>query len=338
MKLRYYVIRRVFGAFITIILVVFVSFLLIYTALLREPRIIAEQFGGNMSLPGLFFTYLGNVFEGNLGYVPGNFVVFAGLPLGFVMTLLLPDTLQLLFVSLVLSLLISIPVGTHIGTNQGSVSDHISRVYTFFFYGMPVIFTALLLQILLAKGGILGLGLPDTGPFSLGIVAPGFMKYGITYPTHVPIIDGLINGNLPFAWSAFEHLIMPSLVLAFWCSSAFTRFLRNDMIEHIHDPHIIAARSRGIPERTVIRRYVRRNSYIPLLSLLGPLVSTLASWVVVTEIVFGYPGIGNFMVDSFEYFYLGGLATTLMVFGILVVLMNLTADILYAVLDPRIRY
>lgn len=279
-----------------------------------------------------------NIFEGHWGYVPSDFTEFGGLSLAFVMTLLLPDTLQLLFISITLALLISIPMGTSIGVNSNSLGDHLSRIYTFFFYGMPVIFTAIILQILLARGGLLGVGLPDTGPFTLGLVAPSFMKYGVTYPTHVPIIDGLINGDLPFAWSSFEHLIMPAMVLAFWCSSAFTRFLRNDIIEHKNDPHIIAARARGLPERTVVRKYIRRNSYIPFLTVLGPLLATLICWIVVTETIFGYPGIGNFMVYSFEYFYLDGLATTLLVFGIMVVSMNFIADILYAFLDPRIRY
>lgn len=338
LRFRYYLIRRILSSFVTVLLVILVAFILIYIDILRLPGEYVAEFGANKSFIALYFTFLKDVFTGNLGYLPPGFPFFKHFPLSQVILLLLPDTLQLLVISMLLSLLFSIPVGTHVGLNRNSTSDMISRIYTFAFYGMPIFFTSLVVQMLFAKGGYLGFGLPDTGPYSVGLVQPSFIKYGVTYPTHIPIIDGILNGNYYFALSALEHLIMPAMVLALWTSAAFTRFMRNEIIDHMNEMHVTAARSRGIAERQIVRRYIRRNSYIPFVTVIGPLMVYLVSWIVLTETIFGYPGIGNFVVASAENFYMVGVAVGMMILGIILVGLNLIADILYAILDPKIRY
>ncbi len=338
MRLRYFVARRVVSSFVTVIFVIFVSFAILYAGIDREPAQIAAMFNGNHSVFYLFFRYLGNIFTGHWGYLPSSFPFFESFPVAYVMTLLLPDTLQLILTTMVLALLISIPMGTFTGLNRNTTGDMAGRVYSFLFYGMPVIFLSLFFQMLFAKGGLVGTGLPDTGPFSVGLVSPTFLKFGITFPTHVPIIDGLVNLNFNFAWSSFEHLILPSVTLALWTSGALTRFMRNEVIEHMYEPHVNAAKSRGLTQKRIIKRYIRRNSYVPFITMLGPEFALLTGWIVVTETIFGYPGIGTFVVVSAEQFYINGVATGLLVFGIILVALNFISDIVYALLDPRIRY
>lgn len=338
LKLRYYVVRRIFSAIITLLFVVLVAFILFYISLIKVPTGVARIFGANYSLPVLYFRYLHDVITGNLGYIPMTFPEFHAFPVTYVITLLLPDTLQLIVVSLVLAFLISVPLGTFSGNNKNSLGDTGIRIYSFFFFSMPVIFTALWIQMLFARGGYLGTGLPDTGPYPAGLTLPPFIQYGITFPTHVPIVDGLVNGDFQFAFGAFEHLIMPAMVLGLWTSSAMAIFLRGEIVEHLDEPYVTAARARGLPQRIVMKRYIRRNSYTSFITVTAPLFAWLIGWIVVTEYTFGYPGIGTFLWDSVTSYYPTGIATSMLVFGSILVIMNLVVDVTYAFLDPRIRY
>lgn len=323
---------------VSLIFVALLAFVIAYLGLLRTPVLMAEEYGSNISFFSMFVDFLHGILTGSLGTTPNSLPEYAGLPVTFVLTLLLPDTLQLIFVSLVLALVISIPLGSYAGFNKNSPGDFLARIYTFFFYSVPVIFVAFTVQLLFASGGVLGTGLPDTGPFTIGIHKPGFITFGITFPTHIPIIDGIVNGDFAFAWSSFEHLIMPAMVLGFWTSAAMSRFLRNEIVEHIGEPYVIAALARGIPRKEVLRRYVRRNSYNTFLTVTGPIFALLIGWVIITEIIFGYPGIGTFMIESVNQLFMAGLASCMLILGVALVVMNLAVDILYAVMDPRIRY
>lgn len=323
---------------IVVIFVIIISFIILYLSLEKVPQQIAVEYSGNGSFYHIFSTYIYNLLTGHWGYVTG-ILTYNDQPLYRVIGDLLPYTLQLIVLSLVLSMLISIPLGSYAGMRKNSMGDIAVRVYSLAFYGIPVIFTSYWFLLLFSSGGILGTNLPVSGPYTIGLSGPPkFMKFGVTYPTHLPLIDGLINGDFTFSLSVLEHIILPATVLALWTSAALARFMRNEMIEHLSEAYVTSARARGLSQRTVMRRYVRRNSLIPFVTEVGPLFAGLIGWVVIIENIFGYPGIGFLMVQSVLFYYFNGLAVCLFILGLTLVVLNFISDLIYAFLDPRLRY
>lgn len=338
MRLRYYVMRRLLSSFVTLILVILAAFLVVYIGVYRLSSSIQSSFGFNGPLPYVFYHFLVNVLSGNWGINTAS-TLYAQKPITWIVSLLLPYSLQLIVATLLLSLLVTIPVGTHIAFRRNSGRDYAARLMSFIAYGTPILFSAYLIMLTFAKGGWLGTGLPDTGMYTLGAMGPpAFMKGGVTYPTHFAILDGILNGDFAFAYSGFIHLIMPAAVLSIWTSGALIRFMRNEMLDNVVEPHVFAARARGLPEREVRKRYIRRNSYIPFVTVIGPLYSGLIGWAAVTELIFGYQGLGYFMILSAYSISLNTLAICLLILGMTVITMNFMIDVIYAFLDPRIRY
>lgn len=339
MKLRYYVIRRLLSSFVTLILVILVSFIILYISIVQLPFNLPAQFGVNGPFPIVFYHFLVRILSGNWGYNTGVQTYYAERPLTWIVSILLPYTIQLIVATMVVSLAISIPLASHISVRRNSLTDSAARVWSYVAYGTPILFSSYFILILFARGGVLGTGLPDGGMYAIGSGGlPPFLKDGVTYPTHFAIIDGLLNGDFSFAYSAFIHLIMPTMVLSLWTSAALVRFMRSDMLDNIHEPYVTAAYARGLSERRVRGKYIRRNSYIPFVTVIGPLYSGLIGWVVIIEFIFGYHGIGYFMLLSAYNMYMDGLAVCLLTLGITVIALNFVVDIIYAFLDPRIRY
>lgn len=338
MRLRYYILRRIITSFATLILVILVSYIIMYVGLIERPLFIREEYGVEGFFPYLFFKFLISILSGNWGINTGIQTELFRYPFTTIIAFLLPYTLQLIIGSLIVSLAIAIPVGSRIAIRRNGVGDYSARIWSFASYGMPIVFSSYFILLLFANGGILGTKFPDTGMYTITSQPPPFLYNGITNPTHFAILDGLINGDFQFAYSAFIHLILPTMVLSIWTSAALIRFMRNNVLDSISEPYVLAAYSRGLSERRVNSKYVRRNSYIPFVTVIGPLYSGLIGWAVIVEFVFGYKGIGYFMLLSAYSLYIRGLAICLMVLGLTVIILNFLTDIIYAFLDPRIRY
>ncbi len=339
MKLRYYVLRRLLSSFITLILVIFAAFLVLYISIVQLPFGLPRAFGVSGPFPYVFAAFLKNILTGNWGYNTGVSSYYSNRSFVWIVSLLLPYTLQLIIGTLIVSLAITIPLGSHIAMRRNSTRDYAARVWSFVTYGMPILFSSYFVLLLFAKGGYAGTGLPDSGMYTIGASGPPpFLKEGITYPTHFALVDGLLNGDYAFAYSAFLHLIMPVMALSMWTSAALVRFMRSEMLENVNEPYVMAAYSRGIADKNVRRKYIRRNSYIPFLTAIGPLYSGLIGWSVLIEFIFGYHGIGYFMMLSAYNLYMKGFAICLLTLGVTVIALNFIIDLVYAYLDPRIRY
>ena len=212
-----------------------------------------------------------------------------------------PATLKLALASMIIALLISIPVGIISATKQYSVVDNASMVGALIGVSMPNFWLGLLLMLLFAL--YLGL-LPVCG-------------YG----------DGSI-----------AYLILPAITLGTGMAALTTRLTRSSMLEVLKQDYITTARAKGLREKVVIWKHAFRNALIPVVTIVGLQFAGLLEGVVIVETIFAWPGVGKLLVDSIFERDFAMMQCGILFIAVIFVLVNLTVDILYALLDPRIRY
>lgn len=350
MELKYFILRRVLLIIPTVIGITIFVFILLRSfpdSLLvtgyinphsslpkaEQIKIAEEQLGLNLPAPVQYFYWIGNLFKGNWGFVtqPVPIAVLTGIEL------FLPNTVQLAVFAAILSIIISIPLGTYIGSRPNSVADQGGRVFSLVGYAIPQFVLGIFLII-----AFLGV-LPSYGIVNVPIPPPGWLinqqtGYIVSSPTHLVFFDALLHGDLGVASSAFIHLILPVLALTYSILAGLLRFLRAGMVDASNQEYVKTARSKGVPEGMVIKRHVRKNALIPTITVMGLLMAGLLSGAVAIEILFQYHGIGWFAVEAVLNNQIYGVMDTTLVFGIILVVANLLVDIVYAYMDPRIRY
>lgn len=350
MELKYFVLRRVLLIVPTIIGITVFVFILMrsfpdnllvsgyinpHSSLPRatQIKIAEEQLGLNLPPPVQYFYYIANLFKGDWGFVtkPVPMPVLTGIEL------FLPNTVQLTIFASILSIIISIPLGTFIGSRPNSISDQVGRAFSLVGYAMPQFVLGIFLIIV-----TLGV-LPSYGIVNVPIPPPGWLinqqtGYIVSSPTHLVFFDALIHGNLSIAASAFIHLILPVITLTYAILAGLLRFIRAGMVDATNQEYVKTARSKGVPEGMVIKRHIRKNALIPTITVMGLLIAALLSGVVIIEILFQYHGIGWFTVQATLNNQIYGVMDTTLVFGFILVSANLLVDIVYAFMDPRIRY
>jgi peptide/nickel transport system permease protein len=177
--------------------------------------------------------------------------------------------------------------------------------------------------------------------FKLGwLPGGGRLDPAATPPPHVTglyTIDALIAGNGPLFWDALWHLILPALVLAAFTIGLLTRFTRASVLEVLNNDYVRAARAKGMPERTVIRRHILRPALNPILTVFGLAFANLLSGTVLVEKIFSWPGIGQYAYDSALNLDLPAIMGVTIVVAVIYISINFVVDILYGLIDPRIR-
>ena len=221
----------------------------------------------------------------------------------------LPNTLYLTGISLIVALIIAIPAGIISATRQYSVFDHITTTLAYIGRSMPVFYSGLLLIIVFS---IWLRWLPSGGMQTLG--------------KEISVIDSL------------RHLFLPVLSLSTLIAAKYVRFLRTSMLEVIHLDYIRTAAAKGVSERVIIYKHAFRNAAIPLVTIVAIDLPVLFAGALFTETIYSWPGMGRLFVDAatrFDYSVVMGIVTAI---AFLVVVSNLLADVVYAILDPRITY
>jgi peptide/nickel transport system permease protein len=228
------------------------------------------------------------------------------------------NTLQLTLVSLVVIFAVGMLVGIVQAVRQYSWADNLLTVVALFFYSMPTFWFALMLILVFSlKANTLGLWhLPASGMTS---VEYDYLTAG------EQIKDRLL------------HLLLPATALGIGSAAGVARYMRGSMLEVIHQDFIRTARAKGLSERTVIFKHALRNALIPIITLLGLYLPFLLSGAVLVETIFGWPGMGRALVDAILQRDYPMVMATSFVISAMVVLGNLISDVLYAVVDPRIR-
>lgn len=224
----------------------------------------------------------------------------------------LGNTVSLSAGALALALAVAIPVGIYSALHQYSALDYGATLFTFLGISVPVFWFGIMLIYLFGVNWHL---LPPGGINSPG-VPPG----------------------LPMMLDRLKYLPLPMLALGLVFMASFTRYTRSSMLEVVRQDFVRTAKAKGLPGRVVIRRHALRNALIPLVTVLGVAIPGVLEGSPLTETVFAWPGVGKLLVDSTlggDYAVAQGI---IMFFSVMVILSNLLVDILYGVLDPRIRY
>jgi peptide/nickel transport system permease protein len=268
-----------------------------------ELELQREALGLNDPLPVQYIKWAGQILQGNLGYS-----IRTNEPVSKIIIRRIPPTLSLMGISLIISLLIAIPAGVLSAVKQYSRFDYSVTLFTLAGVSIPTFFLGLtLIYIVAVKLDLLPTGM---------IMTPGA-------PPN--IVDRI------------RHLILPTIVLGLNGVAVYTRYMRSSMLEIIRQDYIRTARAKGTKEYRVIFVHALRNGLIPIITLLGMSLPTLFSGAVITEQVFTWPGIGKLMVDSVFARDYPVLMALILITAILVVAGNLLSDILYTLVDPRIK-
>ncbi len=361
MKLRYFILRRLLVLAPTLIGLTLFVFILLYTLEMKNPDSILYQYinphshdiskaialakaqlGFGLSFPQQYFLFLERLFNGTWGYFQPTFPVYGGLPVLHGIADSLPNTVQLAVLSTIVSILISIPLGTYIGARPNSVADSTGRVFSLVGYAMPVFFLGIVLQMVFADGGIIwdatGSGLPALGYIPSLNKFPWWINNGISSPTHIMMLDAILHLQFGFFYKSFLFVILPVATISYAVLASLLRFIRSGMVDSLNQEYVKTARAKGVPETSVIRHHVRRNAMIPAVTIMGLTFASLLGGVVVVEQVFQYPGLGLLTLHSVVTHSVYGILGTTFVFGLILVIANLVVDVMYALLDPRIRY
>lgn len=265
----------------------------------EKIALLHQQWGLNRPLADQYWLFMDRLVHGNLGMS-----LTYGTSVASLIIRQLPPTLWLIIYAAVIAVVISVPAAMIAATRKDALRDHVVRVVPLLGLGMPAFWLALILQTLLAVKYRL---FPVTG-YGTGIV-----------------------GHL-------HSMFLPSLTVAIALCPVVIRSLRASMLNVLGADFITTARAKGVPGRRLFVRHVLRNAVIPAVTVLGINIGFLIGGTVVVEQVFGIPGIGNLMINSIfqrDFPVVQGVA---LVFGVLVVLVNLLTDVTYASLDPRVRF
>jgi peptide/nickel transport system permease protein len=315
-----YLIRRILIAIPTLLGISIV----IYAVLALAPGDPLAQFAADPSVPpevrenireslGLndpwyvrYFKWLGALATGDWG-----FSFASKMPVIDLISQRMPQTMQVLGLAYLISIILAIPIGVLSAVKQYSLFDNIATTFAFIGFSVPTFFTGLVLILI----------------FSVNL---NWLPF---------IYNSTLEVN---SWETFvqqvKQMIMPVTVLALFQTGTLTRFVRASMLENLPQDYTRTARAKGLTERAVIMRHVLRNSLIPVVTLIALGVPTIFTGAIVTEQIFRINGIGELLIKSIQNSDTPVVMAITFIFAILVVAFNLVADILYGILDPRIRY
>ncbi len=311
-----YIVRRILVSVPVILGVTFVVFALVHFApgdavriMLASERVTPEMAAQLRAYYGLdnpwytqYFSYLGNLLRGDLGTS-----VTSRLPVSQSILRRFPNTLQLTFASLIVALVIAIPVGILSATRRNSLLDYLSLTTAMVGVSMPNFWLGLLLLLWL---GLQHRLLPIWG------------------------IGSLSNG----LWDVIRHLIMPSITLGTSLAALLTRLTRASMLEVLSQDYVSTARAKGLAERIVQYKHALRNAIIPVITAAGLQFGALLGGAVIVESIFAWPGMGRLAYEAIQQRDLPTIQGTTLVFAVSFVLVTLVVDMLYVLVDPRIRY
>ena len=239
-----------------------------------------------------------------------------------------PATLELVLFSLGFAVVLGVFLGTLSAVYHDRWIDQMARLLSISGLGLPPFWLALMLQFLLAT--IFRL-FPVSGRLSFGVTPP-------TPITHLYLVDSLLTGNWRAFVDALSHIILPAVSLSFPALASIIRINRADVLDVLNKEFIITSRAKGLPERTVIWKHMLRNALIPTTTMIGLRFGWMLGGTVLVETVFNWPGIGLYGVQSAIYSDFAPIMGVTLLIGFCFCLVNLLVDLLYGVLDPRIRY
>ncbi|MGI6691212.1 MAG: ABC transporter permease [Christensenellales bacterium] len=239
----------------------------------------------------------------------------------------LPATVELALVSVLISSILGVLLGVVSAVRQYSVLDYACQVGGLVGVSMPIFWTGLMLIIAFS----VNLGwLPVSGRFAFDAKPETI--------TGLMLLDSLLTGNLMAFKKCFSYIVLPAISLGIQSTATIMRYTRSAMLETIRQDYIRTARAKGLHERLVINRHALKNALIPIVTVIGMQLGGLLGGAVLTETIFAWPGVGTYIVNGINNSDYAVVQGGCVLVALISVLMNLVVDVLYAYLDPRIRY
>lgn len=234
------------------------------------------------------------------------------LPVSELVAQRIPNTLFLAIVTIILTYIFSFIMGMYAGRHPYGMGDNTISAYNY-----------------------LALAIPS---FVGGIVAIYFFAFKLGwFPSSGSVAIGVQEGTLDYWLSRLHHVILPALVISVHGTASYTQFLRNDIIENSRRDFVRTARAKGTNESTIYNKHILRNSLLPIVTIIGSDIGGILGGAVITETIFTYPGIGQLFVNSVNFRDYSVMMTIFMMLSFMALVGNLIADILYGIVDPRIR-
>lgn len=283
---------------------------------------VSEQLGFDRSLPAQYLEYVWRLLHGDVGTS-----LVTKKPVLTEFLALFPATVELALCAILLAALIGVPAGVLAAIKRGSWFDQLTMGTALVGYSMPIFWWGLLLIIFFS--GILG-WTPVSGRISLLYFFPpvtGFM-----------LIDSLLSGQDGAFASAASHLILPTIVLATIPLAVIARQTRSAMLEVLGEDYVRTARAKGLAPRRVVGLHALRNALIPVVTTIGLQIGVLMAGAILTETIFSWPGIGKWMVESISRRDYPVVQGGLLLIALIVMVVNLLVDLLYGLINPRIRH
>jgi peptide/nickel transport system permease protein len=280
---------------------------------------------------GRYLRWLGKVARGDFGK---SWTVQTGVPVSEIIQYRFGYTLLLMFIANSLAILIAIPIGIYSAVKQYSPADYTFTAFAYFGQSMPTFWTGMLLLAIFAvalklfpTGGVKSTGMP--GDIVEALIR--LLTLGTAYPRLAGhewqvILDGM--------W----HMALPVTVLVYIYTAGWIRYTRSAMLEVLRQDYMRTARAKGLGSRLVILRHGMRNALIPLVTLMALAIPGLFTGAIVTETIFSWPGMGRQLIDAITGVDWPVVQGILVITAGIVIFSNLLSDVLYAVIDPRIKY
>ena len=267
---------------------------------------IRRSFGLDQPWPVRYVKWLTSAVQGDLGYSFGSRV-----PVIELIKQRLPNTLAVLGVAYALSILLAVPIGVISAVRRYSLFDHAATTFAFIGFSIPTFFSGILLILI----------------FSIKL---GWFPFIYDSTLRIQDWNSLV--------AQLKQSIMPITVLTLFQTATLTRYVRAEMLENLPLDYVRTARAKGLSEAVVVVRHVLRNSLIPVVTLIALGIPTVFAGAVITEQIFRIPGIGALLIRAIQDSDTPVVMAITFIFSVLVVVFNLVADVLYGLLDPRIRY
>ncbi len=244
-----------------------------------------------------------------------------------------PATVELTLVSMLLAIIVGIPIGILSAYKQHTRIDYLTMAIALIGVSMPIYWLGLMLQDIFAKnlGWVIGTGRINP------VISADLEKY-----TNFYLIDSLIAGIQTGRWDFFisstQSLVLPSLALATIPLAVIARMMRSSMLEELRKDYVRTARSKGLRERLVVLKHATKNAMIPTITVIGLNFGALLAGAILTETIFSWPGVGKFVWDSITKRDSPVIMGFVLIVAFIFVIVNMITDLIYAYLDPRVRY
>jgi len=300
----------------------------------RDPKQFAniaeiiEKYGLNAPIWEQYINWIGQIFQGNLGWSK-----VVSMPVSEAIMYFLPATLELAIFATPIIILGGIFLGSKAAAHKDRFLDHATRVGAIMGWSLPTFWLGLML-LMVFYGYFSGLLPPERLSTEMNILVhtEAFTEY-----TGLHFLDAILNGNWQVLGDSLRHLVLPVITLTVVNIAFIMRLMRSSMLESLGKGYILTARAKGLDENTVVNKHARKNALIPVLTVSGYIFVAIVNGVVITETIFNYKGLGWWAWQSAVNLDIPSVLAFTLFTAVLFVLTNLVVDLLYTRIDPRVR-